>query len=304
MISLDDMAVFAAVVEHSGFTAAARALEISTPVVSKRVGALEAALGARLLNRTTRRLSLTEAGRVFYQHCRRVVNEARAAEASVAHLQEEPRGLLRVTAPVSVGSSQLSRALVGFMHRYPELEVDLDLSDRRVDLADEGVDVAIRVTLQPPQQLSARLLHRTHRIVCASPQYWDRHGRPQHPQELESHNCVQYLPNPEFNLWYFSNDAGSQGVAVQGRFKVNNVNSMLEAALGGLGVVMLSSTIVGAAIRAGRLEPVLQDYSSPSASIYALYLPNRYLPTKARVFIDYLVEWFGTGDTDDLAVAV
>lgn len=297
MISLDDMAVFAAVVENAGFTAAARALEVSTPVVSKRVGALEKALGARLLNRTTRRLSLTEAGRVFYQHCQRVVVEARAAEASVAFLQEEPRGLLRITAPVSLGSSQLTRALVGFMHLYPEVEVDLDLSDRRVDLAEEGFDLAVRLTKQPPQQLAARVLSHTQRIVCAAPEYWDRYGRPTSPKELEQHNCILYLPNPDSNVWYFDDAAGTQEVSVQGRLKANNTHAMVEAAVGGMGVVMLSSSVVEAQIRAGRLEPVLQGYSAASANIYALYLPNRYLPMKARVFIDYLVEWYKTGDT-------
>ncbi len=292
MISLDDMAIFAAVVDNEGFTAAAKALEISTPVVSKRVSSLEAALGARLLNRTTRRLSLTEAGRVFYQHCRRVVNEARAAQASVAHLQEEPRGLLRVTAPVSVGSTQLTQALVGFMRCYPEVEVELDLSDRRVDLADEGFDLSIRLTQQPPEQLSARLLTQTQRVVCAASDYWDRHGRPSEPGELKNLDCIVYFPNNDFNHWYFDDGGELQSVAVRGRFKANNAAAMLEAAVGGLGVVMLSSAIVGPAISAGHLEPVLQSYSSPSAGIYALYLPNRYLPTKARVFIDYLVGWY------------
>lgn len=296
MISLDDMAVFAAVVDSEGFTAAAKTLDISTPVVSKRVSALEAALGARLLNRTTRRLSLTEAGRVFYQHCRRVVNEARAAEASVAHLQDEPRGLLRVTAPVSVGSTQLTRALVGFMHNYPEVEVELDLSDRRVDLADEGFDLSIRLTREPPPLMSARLLTNTQRVVCAAPEYWQKHGRPREPGELQRHSCIVYLPNNDFNLWYFDDGGGLQSVPVQGRLRVNNATAMVEAALGGLGVVMLSSAIVGPAIAAGRLEPVLESYSAPSAGIYALYLPNRYLPTKARVFIDYLVDWYARED--------
>ncbi|SEG07870.1 LysR family transcriptional regulator [Marinobacterium lutimaris] len=296
MISLDDMAVFAAVVDHAGFTAAARVLEISTPVVSKRVSSLEAQLGARLLNRTTRRLSLTEAGRVFYQHCRRVVNEARAAEASVAHLQDEPRGLLRVTAPVSVGSTELTRALVGFMRSYPEVEVELDLSDRRVDLADEGFDLSIRLTREPPEQLSARLLTNTQRVVCAAPEYWLKHGHPQEPGDLKNHSCIVYFPNNDFNLWYFDDGAEVQSVPVQGSFKANNATAMVEAAQGGLGVVMLSSVLVGPAIAAGLLEPVLESYSSPSAGIYALYLPNRYLPTKARVFIDYLVDWYARED--------
>ncbi|MBV1788048.1 LysR family transcriptional regulator [Marinobacterium sp. D7] len=292
MISLDDMAIFAAVVEANGFSAAAQLLEISTPVVSKRVSALEAQLGARLLNRTTRRLSLTEAGSVFYRHCSRVVSEAREAEAAVTYLNEVPRGLLRVTAPVTIGSQQVTHALVGFMARYPEVQVELDVSDRPVDLAEEGYDVAIRVTRNPPSLLAARLLTPTRRVVCAAPEYWHRRGRPQVPSDLADHECIVYLPNPDYNHWSFEGPDGVQSVAVGGRLKVNNTSAMLEAAAGGLGVVMLTSFLVDRALAAGQLEQVLHDYQSASPGIYALYLPNRYLSTKARVFIDYLVEWY------------
>jgi DNA-binding transcriptional LysR family regulator len=287
------MVIFAAVVEAGGFSAAARALGISTPVVSKRVSALEAELGARLLNRTTRRLSLTEAGEVFYRHCTRVVSEAAEAEAAVTYLNEAPRGLLRVTAPVTFGSRQVAGALPGFLERYPEVDVELDVSDRRVDLAEEGFDVALRITTNPPPHLAARRLTGTRRVVCAAPAYWDRHGRPQRPADLPSHNCIVYVPNPDFNQWYFAGPGGSETVAVRGNFRVNNAEAMLAAAINGLGVIMLTSFTVGPAIAAGRLEPVLQDYASSSTDVYALYLPNRYLSAKARAFIDYMVEWCG-----------
>lgn len=292
MNSLDDMATFAAVVDAGSFSAAAGMLGISTPVVSKRVSALEAALGARLLNRTTRRLSLTEAGQVFYRHCARVVVEAQEAEAAVTFLNETPRGLLRVTAPVTVGSQQLVHAISGFMARYPEVQVELDVSDRPVDLAEEGYDLAIRLTRNPPPLLAARRLTATQRVVCASPAYWDRQGRPRMPADLEQHDCLVYQPAPNFSQWYFEGPEGSETVSVQGRFKVNNTTAMLEAAVGGLGVTMLTSFIVERAIATGTLEPVLEQYNSPFAGIYALYLPNRYLSTKARAFIDYLVEWY------------
>jgi len=292
MVSLDDMAIFAAVVDANGFSAAAQALEISTPVVSKRVSALEARLGARLLNRTTRRLSLTEAGSVFYRHCSRVVAEAQEAEAAVTYLNEVPRGLLRVTAPITVGSQQLTHALVGFMARYPEVQVELDVSDRPVDLAQEGYDVAVRVTKNPPPLLAARLLTQTRRVVCASPEYWRQNGRPQVPGDLAGHDCIVYPPNPDYSLWRFEGPEGAESVSVQGRLKANNTTAMVEAAKGGLGVIMLTSFLVDRALAAGRLEQVLQGYRAPSAGIYALYLPNRYLSTKARAFIDYLVEWY------------
>ncbi len=292
MQSLDDMVIFAAVVDAGGFSAAASILGISTPVVSKRVSALEADLSTRLLNRTTRRLSLTEAGDVFYRHCQRVVAEAQEAEAAVTYLSEAPRGVLRVTAPVTCGSFKVARALPGFLKLYPEIQVELDISDRLVDLAEEGYDVAVRITREPPLLLSARHLANTQRIVCASPAYWDLHGRPQTPEDLASHCCIIYMPNSEFNEWYFEGENGAQKISVGGRLKVNNTVAMLEAAIGGLGVVMLTSFAVDRAIKSGQLEPVLQEFSSPGSDIYALYLPNRYLSRKARAFIDYMVEWF------------
>ncbi len=287
------MAIFAAVVEAGGFSAAAQKLGISTPVVSKRVSALEAELGARLLNRTTRRLSLTEPGMVFYQHCTRVVAEAQEAEAAVTYLHAAPRGLLRVTAPVTFGSHQVAAALPGFLERFPEIQVDMDVSDHPVDLAEAGYDVAIRITAQPPPSLAARRLTRTRRVACAAPAYWARHARPQVPADLAAHDCIVYVPNANFNQWFFVGPHGTEAVTVQGRLQVNNTEAMLEAAIGGLGVIMLTSFTVERAIAAGHLEPVLQAWASPATDVYALYLPNRYLPAKARAFIDYMVAWFG-----------
>ena len=290
--SPENMLVFAAVVEAKSFSAAAEKLGLSIPVVSKRVSALERELGARLLNRTTRRLSLTEAGALFYGHCSRVAAEIAEAQAAVNHLNGSPRGLLRVTAPVTFGSHQLAGAVPGFLERYPEIQLEMDLSDRRVDLAQEGYDLAVRITNQPSSNLAARLLTRTRRIACAAPAYWDRHGRPQIPGELAEHDCIIYMPNPSFNQWLFTGPQGTEVVQVQGRLRVNNTEAMLEAAIGGQGVVRLTSFSLDRAIASGQLEPVLTDYESPDTDIYALYLPNRYLSTKARAFIDYMVAWY------------
>lgn len=292
MQSVDDMVIFAGVVDAGGFTAASGHLGLSTPVISKRVSALEARLGARLLNRTTRRLSLTEAGSVFYQHCLRVVAEAQEAEAAVTYLHAAPRGLLRITAPVSFGSQQISRALPGFMERYPEIQVEMDVSDRPMDLAEDGYDIAVRLTNRPPPLLAARRLAGTRRVVCAAPEYWERYGRPQKPADLTSHNCIVYSPSPTFNEWHFATSNGTETVSVNGRYKVNNTTAMVEGAIGGMGVIMLTSFTVERFINSGELEPVLQDFASPGSDIYALYLPNRYLSTKARVFIDYMVDWY------------
>jgi DNA-binding transcriptional LysR family regulator len=293
MHSLDDMAIFAAVVDAGGFSSAAKVLGISTPVVSKRVSTLEAQLGAKLLFRTTRRISLTEVGGIFYNHCQRVVAEAKEAEAAVTYLNAAPRGLLRITAPVTFGSHQVAAALPDFLQRYPEVQVEMDVTDRPVDLAQEGYDIAIRLTDEPPPLYVAKQLSRTRRIVCATHEYWERHGRPRIPADLSSHDCIIYSPNPGANQWIFETAGGVETISVQGRFRVNNINAMLEAAIGGVGVVMLSSINIDSAIAAGQLEPVLQNYNSPGANIYALYLPNRYLSSKARAFLDYMVAWCG-----------
>lgn len=292
MYSLDDIVLFVGVVDAGGFSAAAKVLNLSTPLISKRISALESDLNTRLLNRTTRRLSLTEAGSVFYRHGVRVLAEAHEAEDAVNFLNAAPRGLLRVTAPVTFGSQTLARHLPGFLERYPEVQVEMDVSDRPVDLAEEGYDLAIRITRHPPPLLSARLLTHNHRIVCAAPSYWNARGRPKTPAELAAHECIIYSTNPSFNEWTFTSAAGEETVSVRGRFKVNNTSAMLEAAIGGLGAIMLTSLSVDRAVKAGQLEVVLQDYATPDADIYALYLPNRYLSNKARAFIDYLLEQY------------
>lgn len=294
-MNLDTMAIFAAVVEQGSFSAASEALELSTPVVSKRISAIERSLGARLLNRTTRRLSLTEAGEVFYQHCVRVVAEAREAEASVMDLNNSPRGLLRITAPVNFGSHQIAGLLPGFLTAYPDIRVEMDLSDRQVDLAEEGFDLAIRITPSPQPNLAARHLASARRIPCATPGYWQQHGRPRVPADLKKHNCIVYRPVPAFNQWYFHGPEGGETVPVSGNLIVNNTEAMLRAAVGGLGVVMLTSFTLERYMATGQLEPVLEGFESPDTDIYACYLPNRNLSTKVRVFIDYLVSHYGSG---------
>lgn len=297
MYCLDDIVLFVAVVDAGGFSAAAKTLKLSTALLSKRIAALEGDLNARLLNRTTRRLSLTEAGSVFYRHGVRVIAEAHEAEDAVNFLNAAPRGLLRISVPVTFGIQQLAPLLPGFLARYPELQVEMDVSDRPVDLAEEAYDLAIRITRNPPQLMSARLIAHTRRIVCAAPAYWQRHGRPEKPADLAEHECITYTLTPSFNSWVFSSPSGEETIAVKGRFKVNNTSAMLEAAIAGLGVVMLTSLSVERAISAAQLEAVLTNYPTPDSDIYALYLPNRYLSNKARAFIDYLLEHYARRDS-------
>jgi DNA-binding transcriptional LysR family regulator len=299
MYSLNDIVIFVSVVEAGGFSAAGKTLSVSTPVISKRITGLEADLNARLLNRTTRRLSLTEAGAVFYRHCVRVIAEAKEAEDAVSFLHAAPRGLLRITAPVSFGARQIAPELSVFLQRYPEIQVEMDTSDRPVDLAEEGYDLAIRITREPPPLLAARHITSSQRVVCAAPDYWERNGRPRVPGDLSSHNCIVYTHDPAFNLWVFRSPESEETVSVQGNFRVNNTAAMLEAAIAGLGVIMLTSFSVERAMKTGLLEPVLTNFASPDADIYALYLPNRYLSSKARVFIDYLLERYDAKDTTE-----
>lgn len=294
MPSLVAMAAFARVVETGSFTAAARELELSTPVVSKRIGELEHDLGTRLLHRTTRKLSLTEAGSAFYRHCARVVEEARLAEEAVARLNETPRGLLRITAPASFGANQLAMVIPAFLERYPEVRIEMALNDRLVDLADEGIDLAIRLTNNPQPNLVARRLTTTSKQVCASPAYWRQHGKPQTPEDLVQHNCLLYASVPMNNEWSFSGPAGQARVEVGGNLLVNNPTALREAAIGGLGVIRLTSFVVSQDVAAGRLESVLDEYASPDTDIYLVYLPNRYLSRKTRAFIDFLTEWSAT----------
>jgi LysR family transcriptional regulator, transcriptional activator for dmlA len=291
MQSLDDMVIFAAVIDAGGFTAAAKQLGISTPVVSKKITALEKELGARLLFRSTRRLSLTEEGRIFYHHCRKVISVAHEAEAAVTYLNDTPRGLLRITAPVTFGSHQVAEAIPGFLDEYPEVSVEMDVSDRTVDLADEGYDIAIRLTREPPPLYVAKLLSTTHRVVCASPAYWQKFGKPKVPADLAEHQAIVYTPNPTYNHWIFEKNTEIETVEVKGRFNVNNTDAMLEAAIGGMGVIMLTSYTVDKAIASGQLEAVLEEYETPGANIYAMYLPTMYLSSKARAFIDYMKAW-------------
>lgn len=291
------MPVFAKVVETESFTVAAAQLGMSKSAVSKAISALEDRLGARLLNRTTRRLSLTEVGRAFYERCARVVAEAEEAEILVTRHQESPRGTLRVNAPASFGVLHLAPALAAFMRRHPAVAVDIDFTDRYVDLLEEGYDVAVRIAAElADSSLIARRLTGNEMVVCASPAYWDRHGRPARPEDLAGHACVTYAYNRMPNEWPFRGpDGRRRTVRVAGRLHTNNGDVSLQAALAGLGVVRLPRFICGPYVASGRLEPVLTEAMPPGASIYAIYPHNRHLSAKVRAFVDFLVERFGPG---------
>jgi len=293
MPRLDEMEIFAEVVEADGFSAAARRLGLSKSAVSKQVGRLEDRLGVRLLNRTTRRLSLTEAGTTFYEACRRVLDEAASAEQAVSDLAAAPRGLLRLNAPMSFGFLHLGPALPAFNARYPQVVVDAVMNDRFVDLVEEGYDVAIRIGDLRDSSLVARRLAPCRSVLCASPDYLARRGHPRRPEDLAGHDCLLYANSANPREWTFHGQRGRQAVAVSGPLIANNGDVLCGAALAGMGITRLPTFIVGAQLRKGRLEVVLPGHPLPEQGIHAVYPHGRNLSPKVRVFVDFLAEHLG-----------
>ena len=294
MIDLNLMAIFARVVEAESFAEAARRMNTSRSVVSKAVAKLEKALGARLVNRTTRHLSLTEIGSMFADHCCRMLDEADQGERLVASFTTEPRGVLRVSASVAFGTLHVAPALADFLPRHPNLKIDLTITDRWVDLAEERYDLSIRVMNDPPGHWVARKLAPVRRRVCATPAYFARHGIPAVPSDLGAHRCLDYTRSGEAGRWRFSIQGKEESVAIAGPLQVDDDEALSQAVLGGLGVALLPTFIIGKDLQEGRLQSVLAAYTPVDRHVYALYLPTRHLPNKVRVFIDFLVERFGS----------
>jgi DNA-binding transcriptional LysR family regulator len=290
------MAVFARVVEAGGFTVAAQTLGVSKSTVSQHVARLEERLGARLLQRTTRRLALTEVGAAFYERCARIVAEAEEAELAVTRMQSVPRGTLRITAALGFGGLYLSPVVASFMVRWPELHVELSLSDRRVDLVEEGFDLAFRVGVLQDSSLIAKRLGSSRRVAAASPEYLARRGTPGHPSELGSHDCLLYSYEATGETWTFRKTAGGADVSVpvRGRLRSNNGDVLREGARAGLGICLLPSFFVADDIRQGRLQALLCNWTPPEGGVHALYPSSRHLSAKVRMFVDHAVEAFGS----------
>jgi len=293
MENLTAMAVFAKVVEEKSLSGAARALGLSKSSVSKLVARLEKSLGARLLNRTTRQMSPTEAGAAFYDHCARIVEELEEAKLAVSRLHSEPRGVLKISTSVAFGTLHIAPLFSDFLTRYPDVKVDMTINDRFVDLADEGYDVAIRIAKDPGLNIVARKLAPVHRKICGTPDYFSRRGLPQAAADLADHNCLTYTYAHPKNLWRLEGPDGDISVPVSGNLRLNDDEALWQAVLGGLGIAPLPTFIVGKDIQAGRLRSVLSDYALPEQDVYAVYLPTRHLSAKVRAFIDFLLERFG-----------
>lgn len=289
-----DMVVFAKVVELKSFSAAAEDLDMSRSVISKHVTRLERSLGVRLLNRTTRRLSLTDAGHAVFEHCARISEEAEASELAASAFASEPRGVLRLSSASAFGRMHVAPALADLLRRYPDLAVEMVMTDRLVDLVKERFDVAITSEIIPGANLVVCRLLPIRWIVCATDEYLERHGAPHRPADLERHNCIFFssLVTPG-NVWRFRGADGETSVRVKGNFRVNNSEAVREAAVRGVGVALLPTFAVDPA--AGALRPLLPDYvpiGTFDTHIFAHYVAGRLVPPKVRACIDFLVERF------------
>ncbi|HEY0563774.1 MAG TPA: LysR family transcriptional regulator [Methylophilus sp.] len=293
MYDLNLMIIFAQVVNEQSFSAAARKLGVTKSSVSKAVAKLEHALGASLLNRSTRHLSLTEVGASFYDYCMRISYEADEAHHMIESLNAQPRGVLKVAASVAFGTLHIAPAIGEFMRRYPQLTIDMTITDRAVDLTEEGYDVVICVTRDLQLSLVARKLAPIRRKLCATPEYFEEFGEPLIPQELVKHNCLDYIHSGDKGLWRFKGPGGAVAVPVSGRLRINDDEALSQVVLGGFGLALLPTFIIGKDLQAKRLKAVLSEYIPVEQHVYAMFLPKRNLPLKIRVLIDYLAERFG-----------
>jgi DNA-binding transcriptional LysR family regulator len=294
MQNLTDIAIFVKVVELASFTAAAEALGMSQPVVSKAVTRLEEKLGARLLNRTTRRLSLTEAGSELYARSVRALAEIENAELEVARFQTEPRGLLRVSAPMSFSILHLGPAVQSFLTRFPGVTLELSLDDRQVDLVEEGLDVAVRIGRLQDSNLIARKIAPCRQVLCASPAYLAQRGEPERPEDLLEHSCILYSLLSAPREWRLTGPDGEQHtVPINGSLQSNNGLVNRAAALAGGGIVLLPTFYLGEQLRSGALKPVLCKFQPQELAVYAVYPERRNLMPKVRAFVDFLATTFG-----------
>lgn len=291
MGDLESMTVFVQIVERGSLSAAAHHQGISPTMAGNHLRALERTLGAKLVNRTTRRLSLTDIGRDYYEQARTILHLVAAAHAGVEAAQATPRGALRIAAPVSFGTERLTPALGEFLAQYPDVSVDLVLSDRTVDLIDDGFDAAIRIGALAESGLVARPLQNYQMWICASPSYLQARGEPTEPEELRDHDCLVF--SYAGGRWRFAQDDRDARVEVEGRLKVNNGQALRMAARAGLGIVMQPEVLLASDVAAGFLVRLFPGHELPSRPMNLLYLRDRHMPPKLRCFINFVTSRFG-----------
>jgi DNA-binding transcriptional LysR family regulator len=293
MRRFDDLQAFVAVVEAGSFTAAANRLDIAKSAVSRRIAALETRLGVQLLRRTTRRLNLTDTGRSFYERSARILADLEESEAAVHQEQGELRGRLKVALPLSFGTKHMYKPIADFARLHPKVSFDLDLNDRRVDLVQEGADLALRIGHLSDSSLIARRLFESHSVVCASPDYVQKLGKPVTPEDLQQHRCLVYGNLPDPSRWVCRDKNGVEHrIDVNVELTATNGEFLSELAARGLGVVMQPTFIAGDRIKRGDLVPLLTEYEWPKVPAYAIYPPTRHLSFRVRTFIDFLAQRF------------
>lgn len=291
---LEGLTVFVRVVETGSFTAAANTLGRSTSYVSKEVTRLEERLGVRLLHRTTRSISLTHDGRGYFERCRDIVEAAEEAETGITLHQETPKGLLKLSVPVSFGLSHMRRELPRFLTTYPELKLHVEFNDRMVDVVAEGFDLVVRVGELKDSALIARQIMSSRSVVVAAPEFWNRHGRPDHPSQLSGYECIGYGFKQAPDYWEFSDrDGGTVGVAVTLRAVCNSAEMETAMAVAGVGVTRLPIFVCQEELADGRLEVVLEDYEIEPLGVHVVYPHRAHLSAKVRAMVDFLTERFG-----------
>ena len=293
MDKLNSMAIFVEVVNGESFTAAAEKTGLSRAQVSKSVNQLEAYLGARLLNRTTRRISLTETGRIYYERCIAILNDIEEVEGIAGEQASKPHGRLTISAPTSFGILHLNEAIPQYMKQYPQVQISLSLADRFIDVVAEGFDLAIRIAALEDSSLIARRIAPCHRVFCASPDYLNRYGTPKVPQDLAINQCLIYSNDLKPDTWILHGPNGTESIKVNGPICADNGDILKAAAISGLGVTLLPTFIAGPDLGAGRLRQVLPDYCPPEISIYVVFPSRRYLSAKVKTFVDFLSGYFG-----------
>lgn len=288
------MRTFRRVVERGSFAGAARDLGLSNAAVSKHVAELERVLGAPLLSRTTRRLSVTEAGQGYHARCVRILDDIEEAEIAVSALQAAPRGVLRLNAPMSFGLRHVSPLLPAFMARFPDVRVDVVMTDRVVGVVEEGFDVALRIRAElPDSSLIARRLATVRRILCAAPGYLEAHGHPASPDDLPAHRCLLYSQIERSDVWALNGPDGKGSVQVPGIMKADSSLVLRDALLAGMGITLIPALLVEDDLAAGRLARVLPDHEGEPRTLFAVYPPGRQLSPKTRAFVDFLAERLG-----------
>ncbi len=293
MDKLTSMNVFVRVAKAGSFAGGARELDISRAMATKHIMQLENSLGTRLFNRTTRSLSLTDVGASYLERCHQVLQDVEEMEAAVTHLQTEPRGVLKISAPPVIGATHITRAIVEFLKTYPDLTVDLILQSTPSDMIDEGIDIAIYLGNLDDTSMVARKLASSSMVVCGSPDYLARFGIPEKPEDLNDHSCLVNWASAPRNKWHFKSPSGNSTIVVTGRMQANVADALRVAAVEGMGLVMLASYVVSRDIEKGKLKPVLESYTLPPLDIHAVYPHRKYLSAKVRRFLEFLQEWLG-----------